>query len=375
MSNLDHFDAGIVGAGVIGLAVASKLARHPRFQNASAVILERHRTFGEETSSRNSEVIHAGIYYPRNSLKARLCVEGRQQLYDWCRRHDIPHRQTGKLIIAGEGQEHELEIIRKRALDNGVADLSLLSSPELLALEPELKASAALYSPSSGIIDSHAYMQSLLFSTENHGAIFSPLTEVKRVTRQDGRYLVETLCQGESYRFTCDMLVNCAGIAAQSVAELVDGFPAAAIPAQQLVKGSYFTLQGKSPFTHLVYPVPEPGLKGLGIHVTLDMAGQTRFGPDTESVETINYQVDSAKETNFRGAIARYFPGIADRTLLPGYSGIRPKLAVDSGVADFLIQAGGPLGFPQLIQLFGIESPGLTASLAIADEVIKQLDC
>jgi L-2-hydroxyglutarate oxidase LhgO len=375
VSNLDHFDAGIVGAGVIGLAVASKLARHPRFQNASAVILERHRTFGEETSSRNSEVIHAGIYYPRNSLKARLCVEGRQQLYDWCRRHDIPHRQTGKLIIAGEGQEHELEIIRKRALDNGVADLSLISRPELLALEPEVKASAALYSPSSGIIDSHAYMQSLLFSTENHGAIFSPLTEVKRVTRQDGRYLVETLCQGESYRFTCDMLVNCAGIAAQSVAELVDGFPAAAIPAQQLVKGSYFTLQGKSPFTHLVYPVPEPGLKGLGIHVTLDMAGQTRFGPDTESVETINYQLDPAKETNFRGAIARYFPGIADRTLLPGYSGIRPKLAVDSGVADFLIQAGGPLGFPQLIQLFGIESPGLTASLAIADEVIKQLDC
>jgi len=375
VSNLDHFDAGIVGAGVIGLAVACKLVLHPRFQNGSAVILERHRTFGEETSSRNSEVIHAGIYYPRDSLKARLCVEGRQQLYDWCRRHDIPYRQTGKLIIAGKGQEHELEIIRRRALDNGVADLSLLSGTELSALEPELEASAALYSPSSGIIDSHAYMQSLLYSAENHGAIFSPLTEVKRVTRQGGRYLVETLCQDESYLFTCDMLVNCSGIAAQTVAGLVDGFPAAAIPAQELVKGSYFTLRGKSPFSHLVYPVPEAGLKGLGIHVTLDMSGQARFGPDTEPVEAINYQVNPGKAAKFRSAIARYFPGIAQRTLLPGYSGIRPKLAVDSGVADFVIQAGGPLGFPHLVQLFGIESPGLTASLAIADEVIRLLDC
>ncbi len=375
MSNLDHFDAGVIGAGVIGLAVASKLSRHSRFQNASAVILEQHRSFGEETSSRNSEVIHAGIYYPRNSLKARLCVEGKKQLYDWCCRLNIPHRQTGKLIIADEEQQHELEVIRKRALDNGVADLSLLSRAELLALEPELNASAALYSPSSGIINSHAYMQSLLFSAENHGAIFSPLTEVRHVTRQNGRYLVETLCQGESYQFTCDMLVNCAGIAAQSVAELIEGFPTVAIPALDLVKGSYFTLQGKSPFTHLVYPIPEPGLKGLGIHVTLDMSGQTRFGPDTESVLAINYQVDPAKATNFRVAIARYFPDIVNRTLLPGYSGIRPKLAVDSGVADFVIQSGEQHGFPQLIQLFGIESPGLTASLAIADEVIKLLNC
>ena len=367
---MDEVETCIVGAGVVGLAIGRELS----LAGQEVVVLDQERSIGQGVSSRNSEVIHAGIYYPPGSFKARLCVEGRQQLYAWCRRYDIPHRQTGKLIIAAAHQENELDAICRRARDNGVTDLTLLTRTEVLALEPELQATAALYSPSSGIIDSHAYMQSLLFTAENLGAIFSPLTEVTSLSRQGDRYLVATRCQDAAYRFTCDRLVNCAGLSALSVAGMIAGFPPDTLPVQKLVKGSYFTLQGKAPFSHLVYPVPEPGLKGLGIHVTLDMAGQVRFGPDTEPVTVIDYQVDTTREVNFRAAIARYYPGIAARTLTPGYSGIRPKLAVDKNVADFVIQNGDQLGFPGLVQLFGIESPGLTASLAVADEVIRLLD-
>lgn len=374
MSSLDHFDICIVGAGVVGLAIAFKLTQHPKYQASSIVILEQHKHFGEETSSRNSEVIHAGIYYPAGSMKARTCVEGKQQLYAFCEQYAVPHRNTGKLIIAGEHQENELQKIVGKAAANGVDDLRTLDHPELLVLEPELKASGALFSPSSGIIDSHAYMQTLLGLAENHGALFSPATHVRQISHETQGYCISTDCQGEPYSFHCDRVINSAGLSAQELASQIADFPLSDIPVQQRVKGSYFTLQGKSPFHHLIYPLPEANLKGLGVHVTLDMGGQVRFGPDTEEIQHLDYTVDAGKEAAFRQAIAAYYPGIASRQIQPGYSGIRPKIATEKGVADFEIREYTESGFPGLIQLFGIESPGLTASLAIADVVTELLD-
>lgn len=373
MSSTEHFDVCIIGAGVIGLAVAYTLSVHPRFAGGTIVILERHRHAGEETSSRNSEVIHAGIYYPLDSLKARLCIEGKHRLYAYCRTHDIPHRQTGKLIIGGKDQEAALQRILEQAHANGADDLAFMTAEAVRQSEPAINAATALFSPSSGIIDSHAYMQSLLAGAETNGALFSPLTVVSAMRRHERGYLLDTRCQDTAYQFTCGRVVNCAGLHAQQVAGSMADFPAGEIPPQAWVKGSYFTLTGKSPFRHLIYPVPEPGLRGLGIHVTLDMAGQARFGPDSEPVDTLDYTVDPARETRFREAVARYFPGIAACRLQPGYSGIRPKLVVGQGVADFVIREYGSLGFEGLVQLFGIESPGLTASLAIADEVAALL--
>lgn len=373
MQSLDHFDIVIVGGGVIGLAAAYKISHHPQFQDLNLVLLERHAQFGQETSSRNSEVIHAGIYYPQDSLKARLCVEGKEQLYHFCRHHDIAHRRLGKLIVAGADQEAALADIDRRARLNGVDDLEDIPPARLNTLEPALAPGRALFSPSSGIIDSHAFMLTLLQQAQTRGLLYSPMTATTTISRHDRGYRVDTRCQDTPYSFTCERLVNAAGLWAQDVAASIVDLPDEAIPQQVLVKGNYFLLQGASPFSHLVYPVPEKNLQGLGVHVTLDMAGQVRFGPDTEAIETIDYAVDSAREAAFRRAIRRYYPGIDDRHITPAYSGIRPKLAVTEGGADFVIQSGTQAGFPGLVQLFGIESPGLTASLAVADTIIGQL--
>jgi L-2-hydroxyglutarate oxidase LhgO len=252
-----------------------------------------------------------------------------------------------------------------------VNDLQPVPKDTLHELEPALAPGIALLSPSSGIIDSHAYMQSLLQQAEKGGLIFSPMTDAVSIARHPRGYSVESLCQDSPYPFTCENLINAAGLWAQQVAAGIVDFPAGKIPEQVLVKGNYFSLQGKSPFRHLIYPVPEPDLKGLGVHVTLDMAGQARFGPDTEAVTTLDYDVDTAREVMFRNAISRYFPAIDRHNLTPAYSGIRPKLVSNKGVADFVIQWGVDFGFAGLIQLFGIESPGLTASLAIADQVVN----
>ena len=373
MSSPEHFDICIVGAGVIGLAIAFKLTHHPACKDGSILVLEQHKSFGEETSSRNSEVIHAGIYYPAGSLKAKTCVDGKQQLYAFCNQYNVPHRKIGKLIIAGKDQESALQDIKAKASANGVDDLRPLEGKDLLTLEPALKASCGLFSPTSGIIDSHAYMQTLLTLAENGGALFAPGTRVCQISRSAQGYDISTDCQGERYTFQCDKVVNSAGLYAQELAGHIADFPLSEVPVQQRVKGSYFTLQGHSPFRHLIYPMPEANLKGLGVHVTLDMGGQVRFGPDTEEVEAIDYTVNSDKESSFRQTIAAYYPDIAKRQIQPGYSGIRPKIAHTQGVVDFHIREYAAIGFPGLVQLFGIESPGLTASLAIADAVTQLL--
>lgn len=371
---MDRFDVCIVGAGVIGLAIASELSRHASMRGRSIVVLERESSFGQHTSSRNSEVIHAGIYYPQNSLKARLCVRGKQLLYEHCERYDVPHKRTGKLIVAQETQLTDLEQITIKAQANGVSDLTWLDRKELARLEPAVSASAALRSPSTGIIDSHRYMDSLLRLAEQSGVQFAPHTEVVGVEpvaagfHIDCRILQRT--QKERYSFIATTLINCAGLEAQALAGRIAGLPPECIPPLYLCKGDYFAYSGKSPFKHLIYPVPEKNTAGLGIHGTLDLSGQLRFGPDAHYVETLDYTVDPGKASRFAESIARYFPAISAQQLTPAYSGMRPKLVpADSPAADFQIEECSAKGFPGLLQLFGIESPGLTASLAIGEYV------
>jgi L-2-hydroxyglutarate oxidase LhgO len=379
---IDHFDICIIGAGVIGIAIANRLSKHPTFKKSSVLLLEKNKLFGQETSSRNSEVIHAGIYYPKNSLKARLCVTGKEALYEYCEKHNIPFKRTGKLIIARSAQEHELESLLVRAQNNGVDDIQLMSRNNIHKLEPDIEADVALFSPSSGIIDSHCYMQTLLNEAEAANVLYAPLTDVRNVRKISDEFVITSRCQDTDYQFSCTQLINAAGLASLQVAANIEGLKSSSLPVQDLVKGSYFTLLGKSPFRHLIYPVPDKNLQGLGVHVTLDLSGQARFGPDTEKVTKLDYDVSGGKKDDFIRAISRYYPGILDRQLAPAYSGIRPKLkpdsksvteGVNSSISDFIIQTEMESGLSGLVQLFGIESPGLTASLAIADKVVGEL--
>jgi L-2-hydroxyglutarate oxidase LhgO len=363
---LDFVECAVVGAGVVGLAVASALARSGR----EVVIIEREEIFGSGTSSRNSEVIHAGIYYPPGSLKARLCIEGKQKLYEFCRRRAVEHRNCGKLIVAtSDAQIAELEAIRRRAASCGVDDLSLLGAAEIHAMEPALTCVAGLVSPSTGIIDSHGYMLSLLGEAEEHGAAIAYDARVSRVELTgDGTLLFINGEERPSLRV--GLLVNSAGLDAVALAERMDGFPREHIPPAYYAKGNYFTLTGKSPFSRLIYPVPEPG--GLGVHLTLDLAGQARFGPDVEWIDAPAFEVDAKRGDSFYAAIRRYWPGLRDGALEPGYAGVRPKLSgPGEPAADFVIAGPESHGVGGIINLFGIESPGLTASLAIADEVLR----
>lgn len=370
---MDEVGAVVVGAGVIGLACARALAAGGR----EVVVLEREALIGSHTSARNSEVIHAGIYYPKDSRKAALCVAGREALYAWCASHGVPHRRIGKIIVAGEAEVPALAGIAAAAAANGVDDLVPLDAADLARMEPALKGAAGLLSPATGIIDSHAYMLSLQGEAEDHGAVVALRTAFTGAEAlPGGGFVVEAQGEAEGadgrLRLRTAVLVNAAGLWAGAAAAAIAGL---APPHRREVfycKGNYFTLAGRAPFGHLIYPVPERD--GLGVHLTLDLAGQARFGPDTEWIPGIDYSLDPARGMGFYGAIRRYWPGLADGALQPGYTGIRPKLAPAGGAAtDFTIEGPEVHGLAGLVNLFGIESPGLTASLAIAAEVTARL--
>jgi len=368
---LDKIDCVVIGAGVVGLAIARKLA----LAGKECLLLEAEDHYGQGISSRNSEVIHAGIYYPKNSLKALMCVRGKLQLYDYCASHNVDHQRCGKIIVADSAKElATLSEIESKAKANGVTDLVRLSRAQLAALEPELQGVAALLSPSTGIISAHQLMTAFLADFENAGgtlAVNSPVVGIQ--ARQPG-YQIEVVVDDRSYSLQSNVVVNSAGLEAQRVAATVRELARDSIPNLYLCKGSYFALSGNSPFKHLIYPVPEKNGAGLGVHATLDLGGQVKFGPDTEYIDSLDYEVSVERMSGFYEAIRRYYPGLQDDTLHPGYTGIRPKLQgpLDSA-KDFSIQNGIHFGLPNFINLFGIESPGLTSSLAIADYVASQL--
>src|SRR5712671_1355594 len=350
----ERVDAVVVGAGVVGLAVARALALGGR----EVIVLERESTIGTGTSSRNSEVIHTGIYYSPGSLKAKLCVAGRLALYPFLAERGIPHRRCGKLIVATDpGQLAGLEKLHAQARSNGVDDLRMLAAREARALEP----------PSTGIVDSHAFMLGLRGEAEARGAAIAFRSPLLAGHVRNGAIELEVGGQ-EPVRLLARAVVNSAGLFAQDVARSIEGFPAERIPPSYFCKGNYFSLSGRSPFSRLVYPAPEAA--GLGVHLTLDLSGQARFGPDVEWIERIDYDVDPRRAEVFYDAVRSYWPGLKDGALQPAYSGIRPKLRPRGEPAsDFLIQGPADHGVAGLVNLFGIESPGLTAALAIGDHV------
>jgi L-2-hydroxyglutarate oxidase LhgO len=354
----------IIGAGVVGLAIARTLA----IDGQDVLIVEKNDIIGSETSARNSEVIHAGIYYPKGSLKARLCVEGKYLLYDHCASHGVPNKQLGKLIVASDdSQMAALASIRQKATNNGVDDLVFLDQRALRHREPALGAIGGLFSPSTGIIDSHAYMLSLQGDAEAHGAQLAFNTKAESWEQLPAGGFRVHFAGADEMALSCRNLIICGGLHASRFAANSTTKPAGVRPTLY-AKGNYFRLAGRAPFSHLIYPVPEPG--GLGVHLTLDIGGQTRFGPDVEWVDEIDYEVDPARSEKFYAAIRAYWPGLPDNALEPDYAGIRPKL-VGPGkpAADFEIAGPSDHGMDGLVGLYGIESPGLTASLAVAQHV------
>ncbi len=367
---MDRIESVVVGAGVVGLAVARSLAASGR----EVVVVERAHTFGTGTSSRNSEVIHAGLYYPAGTLKACLCIDGAQRLYAYCRERAVPHRRCGKWIVACSEREIEaLTPIAQSASRNGAGELQWLDRREMRAAEPSLRATAALASPNTGIVDSHALMRALLGDAESHGATLAVDSELVGAVANSGHFDLRVASSGEELRVRARELIIAAGLEAQGVAMRVDGLPADSIPPRHLAKGSYFTLAKRAPFSRLIYPVPVDG--GLGIHLTLDLSGRARFGPDVEWVDSIDYRVDAKRAGAFEEQVRRYWPSLPAGSLSPDYAGIRPKL-VPAGVpaADFRIDGVSRHGVGGLVALYGIESPGLTAALAIAEMVREELD-
>ncbi len=363
-------DCVVLGAGVVGLAIARELARKGR----EVLVVEAAEAIGTGTSSRNSEVIHAGIYYPQNSLKAKLCVKGKQLLYAYCAERNIPHQRLGKLIVATTAEQAgQLGAIAQRAKRNGVDDLLRLSAEEARALEPALRCEAALISPSTGIVDSHALMLSLQGDAENNGSqcvFHTPF--IGGEILNTGEFLLK-FAGNEAMELTARCVINSTGLSAPAVARKLAGQPAGHIPNAYFCKGSYFTLAGKSPFYRLIYPMPDHA--GLGVHLTLDLGGQAKFGPDTEWVDSEDYTLDPQRADSFYDAVRHYWPALPDNALTPGYTGIRPKISGPHEVAaDFIIAGPATHGVKNLVNLFGIESPGLTACLAIAESAALALD-
>jgi L-2-hydroxyglutarate oxidase LhgO len=370
---VDRIDAAVIGAGAVGLAVARALALH----GLETIVLEASAGIGNGISSRNSEVIHAGLYDAPGSLKAGLCVAGRRLLYPYCESHGVGHRRCGKLVVAATPAQVELlGAIEKRAVANGVEGLRALSGAEARELEPALAGAAALLSAATGIIDSHALMLAYLGDLENAGGALVLRSPLEHASVRDNGFVLH-VGGAAPLEIEARILVNAAGLHAPALARRIDGLDPAQVPREWFAKGNYYALAGRSPFTHLVYPVPEPG--GLGVHLTLDLAGQARFGPDVEwlavdSPDAIDYAVDPARSAAFYAAIRRYWPSLPDGALAPAYSGVRPKLqGPGERVRDFMLQGPEAHGVAGLMNLFGIESPGLTASLAIAAEVVRRL--
>jgi L-2-hydroxyglutarate oxidase LhgO len=368
---VERVECVVIGAGAIGLAIARALALEGR----EVVVLEKAGQIGTETSSRNSEVIHAGIYYATGSLKATLCVRGKEMLYRYLPEHGVHHTRVGKLIVATEpDQLASLERLEKKAPENGVNDLTWLDEKTAKALEPELNCHAALLSPSTGTLDSHGLMLAYQGDAEDHGAVIAFNSPVVAGWIEKDGFLLE-VGGAEPTHIKSRILVNSAGLWAQEVARAIEGIPPESIPQRYLAKGCYFTLAGKPPFQHLIYPAPEVKFASLGLHVTVDLAGQVRFGPDVEWVDKIDYDVPAERAAKFYETIRHYYPGLKDGTLHPGYAGVRPKLQKPGGPPeDFLIQGPAGHGIANLVNLYGMESPGLTASLAIAEEVLSRLD-
>jgi L-2-hydroxyglutarate oxidase LhgO len=363
-SPFETVDCVVIGAGVVGLAIARALALAGR----EVIVVEAAEGIGTETSSRNSEVIHAGIYYPKGSLMARTCVAGRRLLYAYCAEHGVPHRNCGKLIVAtNEAESAKLAEIKGRAEANGVEGMRLLSAAEAMAMEPNLHCTAALLSPSTGIIDSHSYMLALQGDAEACGAMYAFHSPVQAARVANAGIDLE-VGGAEPMKLRCRLAINSAGLHAPTLAKKIVGLPSDCVPPAYYAKGNYFTLTGRSPFSRLIYPVPVPG--GLGVHITVDMGGQAKFGPDVEWIDDIDYTVDPHRADKFYAAVRRYWPGLKDGALQPGYAGIRPKTVPQGAPAqDFVVQGPADHGVPGLINLFGIESPGLTASLALAERV------
>jgi L-2-hydroxyglutarate oxidase LhgO len=361
-------DAVVIGGGVIGLAMARALSLAGR----AVTLLEAETRLGSHTSSRNSEVIHAGIYYPSGSLKAGLCVTGRRALYDYCEREGVPHERLGKIIVATRDEEiPALERLKVQAEANGVDDLVWLDASDCFALEPEISAVRGLLSPSTGIVDSHAFMAALRRDAERGGADVVVSTPVLGGRVVSGGIQL-SVGGSDPATVRCRTAVNAAGLRAQEVARSIEGIRLASVPPQHFAKGHYFVLAGCAPFRRLVYPIPVPG--GLGVHLTLDLAKQARFGPDVSWLGGVDYGFDDSRADSFYEAIRRYYPALAANSLVPGYTGIRPKLGPASAPAqDFMVHGPAIHEVPGLLNLYGIESPGLTASLALADHALGLL--
>ena len=354
----------VIGAGVIGLAAARRLAR----AGQAVVVLESEGRVGEHLSSRNSEVIHGGLYYPPGSLKAETCLRGKALLYEYCAARGVAHRRCGKWVVAGAGQARALDDLHANARAAGAEGLSLISGERLRREAPWLRAEQALESASSGIVDSHGLMASLALEAEQHGAVIARRHRVTRIDCQPGCFTLTVEGPDQPFRLRAERLINAAGLGAVPLTRVMDGLPETARPEQRFAKGHYFKLRGQPPAGRLIYPLPD--VDGLGVHLTLDLAGGARFGPDVEWVERPDYRVDENRQASFEQAVRRYWPGLPEGALQPDYAGVRPKLWLNgSPYRDFLIQDQGEHGIEGLVNLLGIESPGLTAALALAERL------
>jgi L-2-hydroxyglutarate oxidase LhgO len=359
----------VVGAGVVGLAIARAAA----LKGHDVIVAEATRGIGNGVSSRNSEVIHAGMYYPTGSLRARHCPRGRRMLYEFCASRGVPHRKCGKLIVATEGSEvAKMEAILAQGRTNGVEGLTMIEAAAARAMEPALACVAALHSPETGIVDSHALMRALQGELEDRGGMIAFNTRIERLIHTQAGWLVR-YSGSDGGDLAVDAVINSAGLGAQALARQTEGYPAERVPRLVLARGNYFGYRGRPVFSRLIYPAPIEG--GLGVHVTLDLAGRMRFGPDVEWIAEENYDVNASRAPLFYASIRRYWPGLKDGALQPDYAGIRPKLTgPGEPAADFLIEGPGQHGLAGLVHLFGIESPGLTSALSLAEEVVGHLE-